>query len=247
MSRRLTRLSLGSLLLASSLMGCGLDTRPTALKDYPQHLLSATSLGGGFSLTLSPQPGEEVFCPELLPTVRATLNGHPLAVEDRGHAQNTALGSICIGASFRLTDLALSPEARAEVVSTVELSDETRTLRMEVKGLGVQRTARIVEPASGSLSVGEEVAIEWLPATDVLQASEFSVSLFSIPTQGRDSRTLTGDALRIEGNRIRFTLPEFQPGALSIRLSSGNSGPIIACNTRCELTEGVVTLETEVR
>ncbi|HZH18039.1 MAG TPA: hypothetical protein VE057_27045 [Archangium sp.] len=65
--------------------------------------------------------------------------------------------------------------------------------------------------------------------------------------RGRRTAPLTGDALRIEGSRIRFTLPDFQPGALSIRLSSGNSGPIITCNTRCELTEGVVTLETEVR
>jgi hypothetical protein len=207
----------------------------------PLELLATSSQFEPFLVTLFPwvEPSG-TSCPELLPGARATLNGHPLVVRERGNVTLRTFRYVCIPPSFELSDRALVPEARGDVVSTLEIEDGTHTVHMEVKGLGVPRTGRIVEPASGVLTAGAEAVIEWQPTTDVLQPSEVSLDV--------GQRTLRGEALHIEGNRIRFTLPGDTPrGQLYLSVSAGNSGPIVSCNTPCALVEGVLRLDTEVR
>jgi hypothetical protein len=248
MSPQLSRLSLSCLLLVPTLLACGrsLSTEPTALKDFINPDLYATGLGGTVSISIGmgwEGPNEE-FCPQLLPDARATVDGQPLVLEERGQAVNVQFSDICRIPMFRRT----GPwKPQQDAVSTLEVTDGTRTLTMKVKGLGIHRTARIVEPASQLLTVGEEVIIEWLPATDVLDPSEVLVSLWSIPTQGKDVANLRGDALRIEGNRIHFTMPEFPKGKLSMEVFTGHSGAIVFCNARCGAPEARVTiLDAEV-
>jgi hypothetical protein len=248
MTPLLLRVSLLGLLVVPSLLACSrnLSTTPTALKDFTQPDLYATGLGGTVSVSVG-MGGEvagltETFCPQLLPEARATLDGQPLTLVERGSATNTTLGSYCNSPMFRLT----GPwEPQQDAVSTFEVTDGTLTLRMKVRGLGVARTAHLVEPADKLLTAGEEVLIEWMPETDVLRASEVSVSLWSIATQGKDHATVSGDALRIEGNRIRFTMPAFAKGKLSLRVSAGHSGPILECQGTCSAPESQVTVEEE--
>jgi hypothetical protein len=80
-----------------------------------------------------------------------------LTLVERGSATNTILGSYCNSPMFRRT----GPwEPQQDAVSTLEVTDGTLTLRMKVIGLGVARTAHLVEPADKLLTAGEEVLIE---------------------------------------------------------------------------------------
>jgi hypothetical protein len=199
------------------------------------------------SVLLLPEPGLfQESCIEVLPEARATFNGYPLQLEGRGGDQGGLFGQGCSVPVFGLKNAAALPEAREDVISTLELTDGTHTLHMEMKGVGVARTARIVEPPSGPISIGRDVALEWTPASDVLKASEVKV-LVQSAVDTRSLKTVTGDAVRIEGNRLWFKMPDLPRGAISITVNPGNSGSVVSCNTSCEHSEGMLTVSAEVR
>ncbi len=251
MSSPLTRMSLSCLLLTPLLWACGnAGSRPTPLKDFPPFRMHVTTSSPNipdyFSIVLIEEnPGLfQGACPELLPEVRATFNGQPVPVESRGESSGGLLGQACRAPAFYLPR-AVRPEAREDVISTIEITDGTRTLHMEVKGVGVPRTARLLEPANGVLSAGSDVVLTWTPTTDILRAADARVQLVTADYQ--TILDVKGDALHIEGNQLRFKLPAIKPGPLTLSVYPGNSGAVVACNTLCEFSDGVMVINAQVR
>ncbi len=118
---------------------------------------------------------------------------------------------------------------------SVRVSDGETTFEAEFAGICDKRTLAVRSPA-GPLKGGDEVELEWLPASDVFEA----IAVLLVSADGRWDAGLDGDAVRQEGNRVFFTMPEVPveaAGKLSLELNTTRGGFLsgfLAKASKCE-------------
>jgi hypothetical protein len=121
-----------------------------------------------------------------------------------------------------------------EELSRVRLTEGTTTLHAEARHVCTPRRFAMLSPADRALHPGDEVELEWQPATDELTIE--SVTLHHLGWL-HDAARLSDGTLRVEGNRIRFRVPQLDvrteaPATLSLYSGSGSLHRFAV--TRCE-------------
>jgi hypothetical protein len=222
----------GSLLLMMVLGGCG----PVALEDMkaPAVWVAAPGRFGGELLINLGEAGDD--CPDLSTQARASFNDVEVPMMNAGQwVDGSFLGpsAHCAPTLFRLEKDAMAP-VLGDGPTRVSITEGTKTFHAEVQALCAPRRFTVSSPADGVLRPGDEVELEWQPATDELLVETIRVvtPVFTEPVAHR------GDgSLRVEGNRMRFRMPELGArveGPAELVLNSGEEGPYRHSVTRCE-------------
>jgi hypothetical protein len=181
---------------------------------------------------------QEGDCPELSGGARAFINDVEVPLQSPGGwSSGSFMGPAahCSPTVFQAGETAL-PVPGAEAVTRVHITEGDQTFIAETRGLCAPRSLAMRAPADGVLRPGQEVELEWQPATDVLLVQR--VTLYT----GAGSAypvSLQSETLQIEGNRMRFRVPQFlratDVGAATLRLSAdGDSDLYLPGLMRCE-------------
>jgi hypothetical protein len=119
-------------------------------------------------------------------------------------------------------------------LTRVRMTDGDTTFLAEVQSLCVGRTFVLRSPADGIVRVGDEVDVEWTPATDALHVETLGITSQD-PYQELLFLAVDG-SLRVEANHLRFRMPAVPegmegPATLVIGSRDGYYRPAV---TRCE-------------
>jgi hypothetical protein len=157
----------------------------------------------------------------------------PLAAAG-GHVSGGFLGGGgCFPASYLLEGADAAALADA-ALTRVRMTDGDSTFLAEVQSLCAERTFLLRSPADGIVRAGDEVDVEWAPATDALHVEALGITSQD-PYQ--ELLFLVADGgLRLEANHLRFRMPAVPegmegPATLVIASRDGYYRPAV---TRCE-------------
>ncbi len=143
-------------------------------------------------------------CVELA-SAKAKLNGVDIPESSQGGMETSKVGEeYCAPKSFRLNQENGSKRLPSvDGLVSVRVSDGETSFEAQFDGICEDRTLVLRSPAQ-PLKGGDEVELEWLPASD-----EFEVIKVWIESlNGAWATKILGEAVRQEGNRIFFTMPE---------------------------------------
>ncbi|QRN94488.1 hypothetical protein JRI60_35950 [Archangium violaceum] len=225
----------GSLLLLL-LWGCG----PVTLEDMKAPILwvatpPATGPGSKELLITLKEGGED--CPNLSNQMRAYFNDVEVPMSHAGQWSNGSIimgpGPRCFSTLFRAEGNGL-PSTLGDDVTRIHITEGGKTLHAEIQGLCAPRRVTVRSPASGVLRPGDEVELEWQPATDEVLVQGVTLAT---STSAHDVARLSDGTLQVEGNRLRFRLPQLtgaREGTAELRLTSGSEGDYRHRVTRCE-------------
>jgi hypothetical protein len=220
------------------LWGCG----PVTLEDMKAPILwvAAPPATGPWSrellITLT-EGGED--CPDLSNQTRAYFNDVEVPMIHAGQWTNGSImgpGPRCYSTLFEAEGNGLpQPSTLGEDVTRIRITEGDKTLHAEIQDLCAPRRFTVSSPVGGVLRPGDEVELEWQPATDEVLVQ--TVTLANGTTAYEVAR-LSDGTLRVEGNRMRFRLPQPFIGAVEgwaeLRLRSGSEGDYRHKVTRCE-------------
>ncbi|MGI5861969.1 MAG: hypothetical protein ACOX6T_07900 [Myxococcales bacterium] len=206
-------------MFAGSLWGCG-----TSLGELeePQLFLKVT-LGTADADPRNPEALDVVVthageCEDLA-SATATINGVGIPESNAGGMESGYGTEHCALKQFYGT----SQLPAVDGVVSVRLADGETTFEAEFSGVCDKRTL-VVRSPTAPLQGGDEVELEWLPASDVFTVEEVRFE----SADGRWYKGLVGAETRQEGNRVFFTMPEVPAeaaGKLSLSLHTKGSGP----------------------
>ncbi len=148
----------------------------------------------------------------------ATLNGIDVPLTEAGSGGINAMpfSTPCIKPSFTLRDRSAAiPDANG--ISTLVISDASKTVTVGIRDVGVRRAVSVVSPADGTVTSGTRVTVAWTPSTDILDPNNTLVTL--MPPAG-DPIYLRMEQLTIEGANISFDMPALGLGAVTIWVRS---------------------------
>jgi len=209
--------AVSSLLAASSLVACN----PSEL--IPVDLASMENLSVRFDVPqdTGPRSFEAILDPGAtdvdcrLIHATATLDGVPLPLVEPGSIQPYMFfGTMCSLPRFGVSDWS-GPTPDAGGISTLEIRDESKTIVVAIRNLGVARTLSIVSPAGGVIAAGDHVVLAWSPSTDVLDPATTEVRAGGI--------ALSAAQVTISGANIGFDMPAgAQAGTLDVMTSTAS-------------------------
>lgn len=154
-------------------------------------------------------------CAELHAT--ATLNGVDVPLDQAGsRLWGTNFTWHCGLPTFFLPDRSIAPPD-ADGVSTLVISDESKTVTARFHDLGVPSALSVVSPADGRVVPGTRVTLAWSPSTDSLNPADTKGSVN--PAQGL-SVMLSPDQFTIEGTSISFDMPDVPAGNAGVTIWS---------------------------
>lgn len=223
-----------SALLLLWLGGCG----PVTLEEMKAPVLRlavspALPIGTGEVVITLAEGGDD--CPDLSSEARAHVNDVEVPLLSAGTwSRGGFLGpsAHCAPTLFRAESG--FPITQGEDVIRVRISEGTTRLEAEVQDLCRPRSFSLRAPEVGVLRSGDEVDLEWLPATDTLLVT--SVTLRT-GDSSREVARLDLGTLRVEGNHLRFRMPQLdirEEGVATLFLSNGEADLHRPQVTRCE-------------
>jgi hypothetical protein len=172
-------------------------------------------------------------CPSLPEGLRATQNGVPMEVLERGYWRQG--GPILDSSGCVRPRLNVEPPPPSEALTTFVLDDGGAELVAEFRDLGTPVTGRLLEPADAVLRPGQRAVVEFAPASAVLTTPFVQVQSIN----GRDlwhARV----ALQQEGapHTFSFVVPEgASVGQARIELRGGSQAGVARCTAGACLAE----------
>ncbi len=169
---------------------------PGALQDgYSDSLLIFLSEGGD-------------ACPDLSSETQAFFNDVPVPLVEAGHWDDAwtlmPKADTCRPTYFLATEDEVPPNV-SDDVTRVRVTEGATTLHAEVQHLCMPRSFAMSSPAGGILRPGDEVELEWQPGTDELFPERI---ILKTPSSSHDLARHGDGTLRVEGNRLRFRVPQ---------------------------------------
>lgn len=228
--------------LSSSLAACGQpEAVPSALSALKAPVVWVVFNHDGQTRNFQAwiDPGD-ASCPKIHAT--ATLDGVEVPLIDPGHYDPYELWtSICSPPLFSL-DPWTPASPGTETTSTLEIRDESKTIAVDIRNLGVPRSLSVVSPASGPIGAGTHVTLAWSPSTDVLDPSRTEVTVGQ--TYSNPKPPLAAAQVTVAGTNIDFDMPAgVQAGTIDV---ANDTASIARCEgaTRCvDMSMGLVSTE----
>jgi hypothetical protein len=201
------------------LAGC-LGSAPSSLAELPasQLVISAntgsTATGayyglGSLQLGIGAQTEE---CPIVRRGVTATINGMTVGTFSTGGSYYSydAKAEVCRSPGFFVTDnhRASRPDAPSKIPdltqpeSHVVISDGETTWRAVFQSLCSARSVTRISPTTASVRAGENVVLQWAPATDRITPSVLIVRL-----EGSEQIAARVEGPKVVGSTLTFTMP----------------------------------------
>jgi hypothetical protein len=212
-------------LLTLAVTACGPVALDRDLRDIPGLVLFAPdtySFSDHETVALNFDWERGGDCYRISDDTRLTVNGEAYALERRGDTHLSFDGaSSCEFPAFRGA-LRPADEPRTEYI----LSDDRSRLRAVFQNLRATRSLRVNGQEKATLRMGSEVDIEWLPATDRLSKADVSMA-YADP--GARFSNGSPPIPQVEGNHVRFTLPEMSPGRYVFSVLGSASAGVEAC------------------
>lgn len=219
-------------LLALTATGCGggLPVVDVSLGDLPNpsfHAEVETEAGGEFTYLQPEQDGFQGPCHRLPSTTRLTANGQALAMESPG---GTTLEDVihphaaCRVPVFKAPTLPDAP--RTEFI----VSDGKTQRRAVFLGLRAVRSFRVNGQTQGTARSGQELDLEWSPATDVLDSMELLLR-----AEG-SAEAIQMKSYRREGHHLYVTFAPVAAGRYVLTASGRVNAGVEACEgfSTCE-------------
>jgi hypothetical protein len=148
-------------------------------------------------------------CPDLSGGTRAFFNDIEVPMSNAGHFEERGSFPIatpekCHSTVFMTREGELPHNLRDEV-TRIRLQEGDTVFHAEAFLVCAPRGLTMTSPAGGALRSGDEVELEWQPATDVLtpRAVKLRGAGFFV-----DLANTSAGTLRMEGNRLRFRVPQ---------------------------------------
>jgi len=230
------------LLSVIALTGCDHITLiPTSLADFPglQPSVLMYSSGDAGSVHTQVQVGLAYQagqfrdgvdeCADVDDSFRATLNGAAMTVHPPGYDHDAAL---CSGP---MVDITVTPELRASV-SQIELADDSKTIVIDLGDALVERTVTRVGGTQWSFHVGDQVTVQWAPASDV--GTFAPLISYTAPTSDFAAWRIDRGSITASGDQLTFTIPAGGPptGTLEFDMYPSPDDPLVPCgDVECEL------------
>ncbi|QRN99880.1 hypothetical protein JRI60_13035 [Archangium violaceum] len=208
---------------------CGPATLDRDLKDIPGPTLytQVSSVSDHDSFSFGFDWDRDSPCYRIPEDTRFTVNGDTFSLEERGESVLSFDGAFyCRKPSFK-GPLRPASEARTEIV----LSDGHSSKRAVFQELRAERRIRVNGQEQATVHAGAVIDIEWLPATDRLSKVDVSLEVAG-PGQASGSREdlqVEGNPTQVEGNHIRYTLPQMRPGRYVVSVYGQGSAGVEAC------------------
>lgn len=208
--------------------GCGPALIDANLNEHPHPVLRVeleSEVGGEMVLIAPEQYDISGPCHRVPADTRLTVNGTQLALESRGdNAWATAGYHTCLMPQFK-GPRRPAEETRSEFI----VSDGQTQWRAVFQELRAVRRFRVNGQEQASLRGGQEVDLEWFPATDRLDAP-------TVTLRAEGSSTDTYYFPAMDGGHLRFTLGALPPGRYVLSVTGTARVGVEACEgfTACE-------------
>jgi hypothetical protein len=232
--------------LAVALPGCR-DHGPVALDELDDPVLTVSWYHGSlgeplalphFYVQVSPRQDEDE-CLALDPAVEVSVGDDVLdPISLGGWVTDEGQPRRCTIPTFVLPGEQVNAHPR-EPTTTVALFDGASRFGVVARGLFVERSAELEQPAGGELHVGERAVVAWRPATD--QLGLVAVFFYPQPAPGEagtaPSFTRSGPELELDGDRIAFRVPAVDTGPGTLRVEASADVPTEDCHgfRRCDV------------
>ena len=161
--------------LAGLAAGCGTPidkTTPLLVNAYPDG--AAPDSTGNLFISFGGQARTD--CRQLTNAAQGLANGQPLQILSLGERARDQFGlpqGDCAGARFRGR---VTPAVDG-VDEVLVLDGAERVVDMRVGNLLAPRAVSLVAPQQGPFHPGDEVVLQWIPATDVLTFDDLATTL----------------------------------------------------------------------
>jgi hypothetical protein len=215
-------------LLTLATVGCGPALIDVSLNELPNPVFSVQleSEVGGEVVVIDPEQDDITgSCHRVPEATRLTVNGTQLERESRGDNAWATAGYHTCRMPFFKGPRRPADETRSEFI----LSDGDTQMRAVFQELRAVRHFRVNGQEQASLRVGQEVDLEWFPATDRLESPTVTLRIEG----GSDDKYYFP---RMDGGHLRFTLDALPPGRYVLSLSGIAHAGVEACEgfTACE-------------
>lgn len=153
-------------------------------------------------------------CPDLSSRTEAFFNDTEVPMTTAGHFKERgsfpiATPESCVSTVF-VTGADDLPSNLRDEVTRIRLEEGDTTFHAEAFLVCTPRSITMTAPADGVLRSGDEVELEWQPATDVLSPGNVWLRGTGFAVQLAGS---SGGTVRVEGNRLRLRIPQLPAGA----------------------------------
>ena len=215
------------LLLLCATVGCGPlpVERDVSLDELPMpgFVITPDRERGGEAVSIyADQNLVEGPCHRLPTATRLTVNGEVLERRTRGERALSREGYLACRLPGFTGPQRPSDEARSEFI----LSDGATRMRAVFLNLRAPRSVRVNGQARDAvLRAGQEVDLEWFPATDRLGWR----SSMLVHLQAEGSSSFTIHDTRVRDNHLLFTPDPLPPGRYTLRMSATAYPGVEAC------------------